>query len=385
MKTLFAAFDIFPNTKGSATHIAHDIRAITQNTGPLTLLCLGNTNMPGYQKEGEIQIYRCNAYHPNFLKRVEFYMDFISDFLNYSEPDFKFIHFRDIWSGQPLINHPKLKHAKKIFEVNSIPIIELPYSYPDIKKSLSFLNRIKHIEDHCLDSSDHIITISRVTKDYLLKRNIPSQKISVIHNAAEINEVKGTDIKTDTNNSPKKILYAGTLSHWQGLPVFLKAIGFIKKENITLHFVCSTKKNVTTIKKMVKSLKLNAITQFDVSISRDKLKDLYREAYFTIAPLTRCDRNEIQGCSPLKILESMGMGTPVIASDLRICREIIDHKLNGWLFNPDSSRSLAGAMEELLNDQDKVKYLGKNSIEKIKSHFSIDIFSKKLNKVYSNL
>jgi glycosyltransferase involved in cell wall biosynthesis len=405
MKTLFAAFDIFPNTKGSATHIAHDIRAITKNTGPVTLICLGNTNMPGYQKaprqtsgfdlivnekrtsleEDEIEIFRCNALHPNFLKRVEFFMEYINDFLNYSSVNFNFIHFRDIWSGLPLTSHPKLKNVKKIFEVNSTPSIELPYSYPDIHKSPSLLNRIRHIEDHCFKNSDHIITISRVTKDYLIKRNIPKDKITIIHNTAEIDHLEKCCITSKTSDSPKKILYVGTLSPWQGLPTLLKATGYIKNYNITLHIVCSTKKYLTPIRKMVKKLGLNEITSFDVSISRDKLKEIYRDAYFSVAPLTRCDRNEIQGCSPLKILESMATGTPVIASDLRVCREIIDHKKDGLLFNPDSARSLAQAMEELLNDDKTVNFLGKNSQQKIELYFNKSIFTQKTKEVYLNL
>ena len=70
-KILYAAFDLFPSTKGAATHIAHNLTVAQQLFDRVTLLCLGHSDMPQYQQEGCITIRRCLLNHPNYLRRAE--------------------------------------------------------------------------------------------------------------------------------------------------------------------------------------------------------------------------------------------------------------------------------------------------------------------------
>ena len=51
----------------------------------------------------------------------------------------------------------------------------------------------------------------------------------------------------------------------------------------------------------------------------------------SVAPLTDCPRNVEQGCCPLKVVESMAAGTPVIASDLPAVRELLVDGQHGGL------------------------------------------------------
>jgi len=41
-----------------------------------------------------------------------------------------------------------------------------------------------------------------------------------------------------------------------------------------------------------------------------------------LAPLVWNDRNVVQGCCPLKVLEGMAAGRPVITSDLEVVRQL---------------------------------------------------------------
>ena len=118
MNILFAAFDVFPTAKGSTTRIAHTLRSLKRFSDSLTLACLGWGDMPRYQKENQISIRRCLAMHPNFLKRTELFGDFLFDVLDGIGENPDVIHFRDVWSGIPLLEYPNTRSARKIFEVN---------------------------------------------------------------------------------------------------------------------------------------------------------------------------------------------------------------------------------------------------------------------------
>ena len=80
----------------------------------------------------------------------------------------------------------------------------------------------------------------------------------------------------------------------------------------------------------------------------------------------------------------MGEGTPVIASNLAVCRELIDHEKDGWLVTPDSPRSLANAMLFLLNDPKLISQLGENGKEKIYKYYNKENFESRLYAVYKH-
>ena len=62
--------------------------------------------------------------------------------------------------------------------------------------------------------------------------------------------------------------------------------------------------------------------------------------------------------SPLKLFEYMGMGKPIIASDLPSLREVIRHAENGWLVEAENPAALAAGIAELLADPARAAAMG---------------------------
>ncbi|MFC1849822.1 glycosyltransferase family 4 protein [candidate division CSSED10-310 bacterium] len=388
MQTLFATFDIFPTAKGASTHIAQTVRALQKFKGPATLVCLGSGDMPHHQSEEGITIRRCLTIHPNFLSRTELFDEFLTHILNQTNKNLKYIHFRDIWSGLPILEHPRSHQSRLIFEVNGLPSIELPLHYPHLQRNPGFLGRLRAMEQYCLQRVDHIITVSRVNANHLLNCGADPKKMTVIPNTFD---GVGTDCHhSEETPSPEFdtdfILYAGTLSPWQGIPILLQAFSYLVERNeLILVLACSSRKYLRPIRKLIKKLDLEGRVKILIEVSRERLSRLYSQALFTVAPLTRCDRNQVQGCSPLKIIESMAVGTPVLASNLAVCREIITHQQDGWLFTPDSTRSLALSMTTLLDDPDLLPELGLRAQQKVRHQFDKSRWSQELQKVYQTL
>src|SRR3954454_13946035 len=83
-----------------------------------------------------------------------------------------------------------------------------------------------------------------------------------------------------------------------------------------------------------------------------------QHAYLSVAPLTDCPRNSVQGCAPLKIVESMRSGTAVVASHIARVREVFTHRENGWLVHPERPAGSARALRILLDHPQFVRGLG---------------------------
>jgi len=378
-KILFIAFDVFPSNKGASTHIAQNLEVIRNLFSEVTLITLGTADMPTYQEEGNIKIYRCKANHPNFIKRTEYFADFL--LRSISQKKFDVVFFRDIWGGYPVLFSSAAGNAKKIFEVNGVPSIELYHRYPSILKNSMLMERIKSMEQFLFRKSDLIVTVSETNQKYIKSRGIDQKKIAILPNAI----AKEPFIEKYEDLPEKYIFYCGTLSSWQGVDLLIEAFKILNKDNLSLLISSSTQKDLKTFRKKIKKMNLDEKVILKSELSRPNINDIYQKALFSVAPLSKCDRNLLQGCSPIKIIESMGMGTPVIASDISVTRELIDHDKNGLLFKPDSVRAFAFFMDQLLNNPKKRDLLAINAQKKANDQFSFACFSKKFNVLLNKL
>jgi glycosyltransferase involved in cell wall biosynthesis len=121
------------------------------------------------------------------------------------------------------------------------------------------------------------------------------------------------------------------------------------------------------------------------SVPHNVMPMLYTRAYVTVAPLTRGPRNELQGCCPLKIVESMANGTPVIASNLPVVRELISSGVEGMLFSPGSPRSLGAVLEAVLDDGAVRGELAFGASRRAQRDFGAKLFAERLCAVYNSL
>jgi glycosyltransferase involved in cell wall biosynthesis len=120
-------------------------------------------------------------------------------------------------------------------------------------------------------------------------------------------------------------------------------------------------------------------------LNKPELASWIAGAELSLAPLTECSRNIEQGCAPLKILESMALGVPVLASDLPAVREIITDGVDGFLVRPDRPAELARAVELLLEQPARARHAGAEGRRRIESAFTWEASCAMLRGVYRGL
>ena len=79
-------------------------------------------------------------------------------------PDLEIAHFRDPWSGMPIVERANRTY-QAVYEVNGLPSIELPFHYPAMPPEV--LDEIAALERRCLEQADLVITPSQTTADRL--------------------------------------------------------------------------------------------------------------------------------------------------------------------------------------------------------------------------
>jgi glycosyltransferase involved in cell wall biosynthesis len=353
-RALYAAFDRFPSRKGSAVHIDRFARALFAQTGGGLLYVLGGNGLPPYGAEGEIEIVRYSREASHLLDRAAGYGARLAELLERLVPSLEVAHFRDPWSGLPIVE-PDDRSYLTVYEVNGLPSIELPFQYPSLPGPL--LERIARLEQRCLDRADCVITPSHVTAQRLIARGVTSERLHVIPNGAQLPAVAAAP----PPEAPSRyLLYFGALQSWQGVDTALRAFARLQDLSDLELVVCASvhSRRAKPYRKLARRLGVAARVRWRYALAEDELASWREHALLSLAPLRDCARNSLQGCSPLKILESMAAGVPVVASDLPAVRELMSDGLQGRLVSADRPGELARAIRVLLDHPDQLAEMG---------------------------
>jgi glycosyltransferase involved in cell wall biosynthesis len=260
--------------------------------------------------------------------------------------EYDVIHFRSNFEGIPILR--SRKNAALVFEVNGLPSIELKYRYPGSEDDRELMRKLEAQERECVAAAQLIVTPSGVTRDYLVgTQGAMPEKIAVIPNGADVELFYPS--RPQPARDDYRLLYFGTLSSWQGVEVAVRAVAVVA--GTTLRVIgTGTSGRKNTLVRMAAKLGAADRISIEGSVPRGELAEALAGCDAVLAPLLWNDRNVLQGCCPLKVLEGMAAGRPVIASNLRVVRELGDDGEHLLLTEPGSVDSLAAAIRRLRGD-----------------------------------
>jgi glycosyltransferase involved in cell wall biosynthesis len=379
-RALYAAFDRFPSRKGAAIHIDRFARTLFDTFDGGALFVLGGPQLPAHQLEGPVEIVRFTAGIANFLERALAFGEWLARNVDRLQNSLELAHFRDPWSGAAIALRPRRNYAV-VYEVNALPSIELPSLFPALGPST--LAKIRRVELDCCDAADRIVTPSRTTAHLLESLGISSAKIEVIPNGADLDAPAPRPIEAPD----EYILYFGAAQSWQGIDTLLRAFARLADFASLRLVLCASHESRAWrhYERLAEKLGVAERIVWQYALEEPELAAWRQHALLSIAPLTDSPRNVVQGCAPLKILESMASGTAVIASDVAPVRELIVDRENGWLVHPDRPAELARAMRILLDRPDLARQLGANARRSIAEHFTWDRATTALRNTYHGL
>jgi glycosyltransferase involved in cell wall biosynthesis len=212
---------------------------------------------------------------------------------------------------------------------------------------------------------EKLVVITFALKEYY-EINYPSAngKIKVAPDAADPMPESIQPIELPNKSERLQIGYVGHLYRGKGMEIVSRLA--MSCPWADFHIVGGTDKDINFWKKQCSSIKNISFQSYIPHVEVAK----YIQAFdIVILPNQRkvsTDNNfggkDIgQWTSPLKAFEYMAAGKPIIASDLSILREILEHEHNALLCLPDSVLAWQNAIERLRNDQKLRDRLGRNA------------------------
>ncbi|MFC3987968.1 glycosyltransferase [Actinoplanes siamensis] len=354
-RAAYIAFDRFPSAKGSAVHIRHMAAELFERYGGGLLCVLGGGGLPAYQREGGVEIVRFGEVVPNWLDRAEAFTAWAGEQLAPHRDTLELCHVRDPWGALAVT-------GRMVYEANGLPSVELPYAWPRVAPST--LAKIRELEQRCLSRAEAVIVPSYVIASAVVDRGVAPGRVHLIPNGAD---PVPAGVPRPAAAPGRYVVYVGALQPWQGVDVLLRAFSRLADLTDLSLVICSSvsPSRARPLHRLAARLGLEDRVSWQYMLPHEQVAAWLAHAELSVAPLTATPRNLEQGCSPIKVWESMAAGTPVVASDLPVIREVLGG--HGRLVPPDRPAELARAIRVLLEYPRAAREMGERARERVLS------------------
>lgn len=265
------------------------------------------------------------------------------------------------WIGTKLVKYaPTLYNAQDLFPDTLAQIKHLSEKNPLMK----FL---RYKEKQVYQYNSKIVTISEDMKNTLIHNGCPENKIDVVYNWVDTQNVHHVD-KSDNalmdelsiDKSNFIVSYAGTIGLFQGIDTVINAAKIIQEKNENIRFVLIGDGSYK--EKLLSRIENEKISNIDIfpfqPISR--VSEIYSIGDLELVTI---GKGVTKTSLPSKTWQIMSAGSPVLAIvDHPSCLEkIIIENDTGYCCEPDNPEELAKKIMQAYREQSLLDKKGKNA------------------------
>ncbi|MEA1986072.1 MAG: glycosyltransferase [Candidatus Marinimicrobia bacterium] len=242
------------------------------------------------------------------------------------------------------------------------------------KRILKILSKISAIyEKYACKKLDYIVAATPFIKKKFIKIN--SNSIN-INNFPILGEFSNKTSWVEKNN---EICYVGNLQKIRGIKEMVIAMKYT--ENIKLDIAGSFDRNdfENEVKKTNGWGKVNYLGY----LNRDEINRIFgrsKAGMVTLYPTIN-----YQDALPVKMFEYMSNGIPVISSNIKLWKSIVDDNKCGICVNPFDPKEIAEAINYVINNPMKAEQMGKNGRKAVEEKYNWAREEEKLLNVYNQL
>jgi glycosyltransferase involved in cell wall biosynthesis len=264
--------------------------------------------------------------------------------------------------------------------------------------------------------ADKITVNSGFMKNELTKI-VGNREIEIIPMGCGIGDCEIKDyLKKRKNNERAKILFVGRLIEWKGVRYLIEAVKMLDSQKYELHIVGdgperkgleeldvgdvnSEQKGSETVnretvnreeKKPLVTHHASRITRhpsritFHGYLTGTALEEMYRSADVFVLPSIVDDQGYTEGLGTV-LLEAISFGVPVIGSNVGGIPDIIIDGKTGFLVSQKDAKSIAQAVEKIVDNPELAEELTKKALNHLAQNFSWEMITNKFTLIYKSL
>lgn len=208
------------------------------------------------------------------------------------------------------------------------------------------------LESIVLRRADTVIAICQGIRTDVMSRGVPAERIVLVPNAVDPEWLEKRPRATalqqrwDLGNGPV-FAYIGSFSHYEGLPFLVETAPEIMERLPDARLLLvGGGRDENVLREAARRAGPRVI--LTGRIRQEEVRDLYTLVDVLILPRRRMRLTEL--VTPLKPLEAMAVGTPILASDIGGHTELVADGDTGLLFKTESRESLVEQAVRLASD-----------------------------------
>lgn len=226
-----------------------------------------------------------------------------------------------------------------------------------------FARTDREFERDCYRLVDGVICTTDAMERYV-KRMLPAARTIMLRNGAPSPQSFGEPRRWEDRDI--ELIYTGKTAEEKGTDVLVDAMRFLPDTRLLI-VGGPENRDLRPYRKQADSLGVRPRCKFLSWEPQSSLFDRVARARVAVHPIAgRVSREWRVFTCPLKVLEYMALGTPVIATDLPAIRELIVPDVNGILVPPGDSEALARGIRRLLDDPEFAMRLVYNARESVR-------------------
>jgi glycosyltransferase involved in cell wall biosynthesis len=236
----------------------------------------------------------------------------------------------------------------------------------DLKLSDRYL-RTRALETYCMKSADLVVTLGEAMRDEIIDRGVDPDNVIIVPNG--VSEEFLRPLPDDQGKLRARLgikpgehvvgLVSSLVAH-EGIGTLLEAVKILGDRGVrTRALIVGDGPERPALQRQAAALGIDAIFPGRVPMSQVRAYHAVLDAF--VVPRTP-DR-VCQLVTPLKPVEAMASGLPVVVSGVKALSEIVNDKVTGLLSPPLDAAALADTLSELLDSPELSAELGANARE----------------------
>jgi D-inositol-3-phosphate glycosyltransferase len=205
-------------------------------------------------------------------------------------------------------------------------------------------------------AADHVVVLSEVLRRHVVEGGVDPARVTVVPNGVDAHLIDADPVApADARRAlglPVEGLWVGTVSSlvgYEGLDTLLRAVALLRSDGLDVR--CALVGDGVSrpgLLTLAAELGLGEHAVLPGRVLRDRATDWHRALDVFAVP--RQDTPVARTVTPLKPIEAMSVGRPVVASDLPALAEVVGEPGTGLLATPGDPEDLAGRIRELSED-----------------------------------
>ncbi len=224
------------------------------------------------------------------------------------------------------------------------------------------------IEKHVIKFADAVIVLTNESKN--LYATSYNKRITVIPNGLKIDDYIDLNFNEEAKyiKNPS-VAIVGRLEEWKGQEIFIKSLPFVKKSfNDIIYYIVGDNKGCDCTYKNRLLAMVNALNIQENIVFLGWIDD--PKAIMSKVDLTVCSSIEPEPFG-FVVIESMAVGTPVIATRHGGPLEIIKEGYTGYLYSPRDYEELSKHIIFILSNRDELNKMSDRCVDQIINLFNI--------------